>query len=78
METREAIILIFGQYLWFGNSTDKTLIHPNQCRAFGIPIYDDPNTQHMPLVTDAYLNTHIPMFMVGSTCGFITRYLTDD
>ena len=42
MELGEAIILIFGQGLWFGNRMEKTLINLNKCRAFGIPIFDDP------------------------------------
>ena len=78
MESREVIILIFGQGLWFGNKMKKNLINPNQCRAFGIPICDDPTNQHRALVIEADFNTHIPMSMVGYTCVFITRYLIDD
>ena len=32
----ETIILQFGQALWFGNRMEKSLINPNQCRAYGI------------------------------------------
>ena len=78
MEYGEVILLIFGQGLWFGNRMEKTLINPNQCPSFGIPICDDPTDQHRPLVIDADFNTHIPMSMVGSSCVFITRYPTDD
>ena len=45
---------------------------------FGIPICDDPTDQHMPPGIEAYFNTHIPMLMVGSICGFITWYPIDD
>ena len=61
MELGEVIIIIFGKDLWFGNRMGKTLINPNQCQAFGIPIYDDPTDQHRPLGIDTYFNTHIPM-----------------
>ena len=57
---------------------EKNLIGPNQCQAFVIPICYEPTNQHRPLGIEAGFNTHIPMSMVGSTCGFITRYLTDD
>ena len=57
---------------------DKTYINPNQCRDFGIPIFDDPTNQHRPVGIEEDCNTHIPMLMVGSTCGFITEYSTYD
>ena len=61
MELRKVIILIFGQGLWFGNRTDKSLINPNQCRYFGIPICDDPTDKHRPLGIEEDFNTHIPI-----------------
>ena len=78
MELGEVIILIFGQSSWFGNRMEKALINPSQCRAFGIPIWDDPTNYHRPLGIEEYFNTHIPILMMGSTCGFITRYPIDD
>ena len=54
------------------------LINPNKCRAFGIPICDDPTNYHRPLVIEEDFNTHIPMLMVGFTCEFITWYPTYD
>ena len=78
MESGEVIILIFDQMLWFGNRMDKTLVNHNQCQDFGIPICDDPTYQYRPLGIEANFNTPIPMSMVVSTCGFITRYRTDD
>ena len=57
---------------------EKTLINPYQFQAFGVPICDDPTNQHIPLVIEADFNTRIPMSVVGSTCGFITWYSTDD
>ena len=39
---------------------------------------DDPTDQHRPLGIGAYFITNIIMSMVGSTCGFITWYPTDD
>ena len=78
MELGEVIILRFGQGFWFGNRIKKTLINPNQCRDFGIPICDDPTNHCRPLVNEADFNTHIPMPMFGSICGFINWYCTYD
>ena len=41
-DTGKTIILIFGQGLWFGDKMSKSLINPNQCRAFGVGVCDDP------------------------------------
>ena len=78
MESGEVITLIFGQGLWFGNSTENNLIKLNQYRHFGIQICDEPTSQNTPLVIEADFNTHIIVLMVVSTCGFITRYSTDN
>ena len=42
LDSGETIILEFGQGLWFGNRMEHSLVNPNQCRAFGIDICDDP------------------------------------
>ena len=57
---------------------DKNLLNPNQCQAFDIPICNDSTNQHRPLGDEAYFDTHIPISMVVSTRGFITRYPTYD
>ena len=76
MESGEVIIIIFGQGLWFGNRVEKTLIRPNKCLYFGIPICDEPNDQPGSQGIEEYFNTHITMSMVGSTFGFINQYHT--
>ena len=78
LDTGEVVILIFGQGLWFGDRMDKSLINPYQCRSYGIPLCDDPTDMYRTLGIEADDNTYIPMEMAGSTCGFITRYPTDD
>ena len=78
MESGEVIIVIFGRGLWFGNRIEKNLINPNQCRAFGTPIFDDPTNQDRPLGIEEDINIRILMSMVGSTCVFITWYPPDD
>ena len=77
----EVIILLFGQGLWFGNRMERTLINPNQCRAYGVSICDDPVDPHRPLgimcTGENGEDLFIQMFMNGSTCTFLSRYPTD-
>ena len=69
----ETIILVFGQGLWFGDKMERSLINPNQCRAFGIRICDDPTDPHRKLGIELNDNYFVPMQMDGTTCGFTTR-----
>ena len=52
LDSGEALILEFGQGLWFGNRMEKSLINPNQCQKFGIKICDDPTDPHRKLVIE--------------------------
>ena len=46
----KAVILIFGQGLWFGDRMpNKSLINPNQCRAYGVSYCDDPTDPNREL-----------------------------
>ena len=57
---------------------EKSLINPNQCRAYGIPICDDPMDPHRELGMNIDDDLFIPLVMNGSTCGLTTRCPTDD
>ena len=46
------ILLEAGQGLYFGNEIERSLINPNQLRAFGVPVCDDPTDQHRKLGID--------------------------
>ena len=74
----ETIILRFGQGLWFGNRMDKSLLNPNQCRFFGIPICDDPTDPYRQIGINAPDDMFIPFEMRGTTCGFTTRCPSDE
>ena len=76
----ETIILIFGQGLWFGERMpDKSLINPNQCRAFGVSLCDDPSDPHRDLgIYDSDSGLFFPMTMQGSFCTLLTRCPTLD
>ena len=45
----KTFILVFSQGLWFGDRIDRSLVNPNQCRAFGISFCDDPTDTHRAL-----------------------------
>jgi hypothetical protein len=50
--TGETTMLIFHEALWFGHNTYElydSLINPNQCRAYGISICDNPFDPTRPL-----------------------------
>ena len=40
--TGESYIIIINEVLYFGDSMDHSLVNPNQIRAFGIDVFDNP------------------------------------
>ena len=75
----EVFILVFGQGLWFGNRMEKSLINPNQCRAYGVSLCDDPTDPHRDLgFYSEPDDLFIPMSMNGSFCSLLTRCPTRD
>ena len=78
LQNGETLILIFGQGLWFGNRMSKSLINPNQCRAYGVAICDDPTDPHRELGFHLGDDEILPLEMRGSTCGMTTRAPTNN
>ena len=56
---------------------NKSLINPNQCRAYGIPTCDDPTDPYRSLGFQLE-DIEIPFFMSGSTACFETRCPTPE
>ncbi len=69
----ETFILIFGQGLWFGDRMNKSLINPNQCRAFGIGVCDDPTDPYRQLGFYKDDVEFFPLHMNGTTATINTR-----
>jgi len=66
--TGETIILVFGQGLWFGSRMNKSLINPNQCRAHGVSLCDDPTDRNRDLgMYDSASDTFVPQCSLGLT-----------
>ena len=77
-DTGEAFILEFHQGLWFGSTLQHSLINPNQCRAYGISICDDPYDPYRELeIVDNVTETKIPLDIEGAIIGVTTRVPTD-
>ena len=70
-------ILVFNQGLWFGSKMQHSLINPNQCRAYGIQICDDPFDPFRTLsIYDPISDLTIPLYMNGTICSLKTRVPT--
>ena len=76
LDDGSTILLEAGQGLYFGDEMDRSLLNPNQLRAFGVPVCDDPTDKHRRLGIDLG-EKQVPMTMKGSICGFVSRCPTD-
>ena len=73
LDSGEVVISEFGQGQWFGNCMDKSIINPNQCRMFGIKIYDELTNPYKKLEIEAYEGLFIPIKTKVSNFGLITH-----
>jgi hypothetical protein len=71
-ETGETFILVFHEALWMPDSLTHSLVNPNQLRAFGTTIQDNPFGGPMRL-EDPEEIVAIPMQLDGTNVGFTTR-----
>ena len=55
---------------------NRSLLNPNQLRAFDVPVCNDPIDLNRNL-SITLLEVFVPMKMKGSICGFVSRYSTD-
>ena len=65
-------LLVGDQMLWFGTLLPNSLINPNQIRAYGLPVNDDPfdSTRSFGIDTDHGI---IPFDTTGTVVYFETR-----
>jgi len=75
--TGESFILIIHEALYFGDSMDHSLVNPNQLRAFGIDVYDNPYDTY-PMGIQLTDNKRLPFRSDGSTIYFTTWSPTDE
>jgi Reverse transcriptase (RNA-dependent DNA polymerase) len=75
----ETFLLVFHEALWFGDSMEVSLLNPNQCRQYGIKVWDDPTDEDRPIgITDPTTEVVIPMEMNGMLVGFDVRTPTKE
>ena len=48
----KAILLVFHDALWMGDKLDQTLVNPNQLRAYGVDIQDNPFMSTLLAISD--------------------------
>lgn len=70
--TSETFILVIHEALWMGGTLSHTLVNPNQLRAFGTEIQDNPFLTHLSL-RDPDTVVHVPMYLDGTSVVFSTR-----
>jgi len=69
-------ILIVNMALWFGDRLEASLINPNQIRAHGIQLCDDPTDPNRDLGLQIN-HLFLPFIMEGITCTFTLRTPTE-
>jgi hypothetical protein len=69
-------LLVGDQMLWFGTLLPNSLINPNQIRAYGLTVNDDPfnTTRFFGIDTD---QTVIPFDTTGTVVHFESRVPTE-
>ena len=69
-------LLVADQMLWFGTKLPNSLINPNQLRAYGLIVNDDPfdNTRQFGIDSE---NLFIPFDTTGTVVHFDTRVPTE-
>ena len=63
-----AYLLIFHESLWMGNKLDHTLVNPNQLRAYGVSVQDNPfDTKPLSITTN---DASVKLYSEGTIiCG---------
>jgi len=76
--TGECIILKFHQSLWFGDELPYSLINPNQVRAIGMNVQDNPFSDQPMTNTDLEESISIEIGMKGIVAGWDTVCPTEE
>src|SRR6056300_696374 len=71
-DTNETIILVVNEGLYYGRKLDHSLFNPNQIRAYGNPVWDNPFDKERPLGMELP-EKFIPFQTKGVKVKFQTR-----
>ena len=69
-------LLVADQMLWFGTQLPNSLINPNQLRAYGLNVNDDPFDHSRMFGIDSE-NLFIPFDTTGTVIHFDSRVPTE-
>ena len=73
---RDKFILIFNEALWMGDTLQHTVVNPNQLRAYGTTIQDNPFASS-PLNFEPPTSPNIPLMTMGTIIYCNTRAPSD-
>eukprot|EP00956_Cyclotella_meneghiniana_P012523 scaffold17820_cov42-Cyclotella_meneghiniana.AAC.5 len=76
LENGETVILIINEALYFGNQMDHSLVNPNQIRAYGIDVSNNPYDRERDFGIQ-HDDCFVPFSTEGSTVYFDTFVPTD-
>jgi hypothetical protein len=76
-ETGETYILILNQAIWMGDKMRHTLVNPNQLRAYGITVQDNPFIEAPIFISTEDNNFSVPLSCKGTILGVATRTPTE-
>jgi hypothetical protein len=76
-ETGETTILILNEAIWMGEQMEHTLVNPNQLRAYGITVQDNPFAEAPIFISTEGNEFTLPLASKGTTLGVPTRTPTD-
>jgi hypothetical protein len=76
-DTGETTILILNEALWMGDKMEHTLVNPNQLRAYGVTVQDNPFSTSPTFISTEGHEFTMPLNSKGTILGVITRTPTD-
>ena len=74
-DTGREYLLVGEQMLWFGDKMENSLINPNQIRAYGINVFDNPFRDNA--IGIEHDDVFIPFDTTGTVVHFQSRSPTD-
>ena len=77
-ETGETTILILNEVIWMGDKMDHTLVNPNQLRAYGLNVQDNPFSDSPIFISTEGNEFVLPLSSKGTILGVTTRTPTDN
>jgi hypothetical protein len=76
-ETGETVILILNEAIWMADKLEHTLVNPNQLRAFGISVQDNPFSDAPIYIATEDSEDVLPLTCSGTILMANTRTPTD-